>query len=133
DGRELAHRRRGQGVGAGPYVHRYAPVRPQAAFVVRQGPPHPLDLDGYPGPRSVAAGGRTATVGRAAAVSTIPAPRGRVQSVDRAFAILDALTTRGGRASLGELASDTGLAGATVHRLCATLVKRLHSTPFLFL
>src|SRR5699024_8326845 len=97
-----------------------------AAFVVRQGPPHPLDLHGYPGPRSVAAGGRTATVGRAAAVSTIPAPRGRVQSVDRAFAILDALTTRGGRASLGELASDTGLAGATVHRLCATLAESGH-------
>lgn len=59
-------------------------------------------------------------------MSTIPAPRGRVQSVDRAFAILDALTTRGGRASLGELASDTGLAGATVHRLCATLAESGH-------
>lgn len=53
-------------------------------------------------------------------------PRGRVQSVDRAFAILDALTRRGGRAALGELAADTGLAAATVHRLCATLADSGH-------
>lgn len=52
--------------------------------------------------------------------------RGRVQSVDRAFALLDALTRRGGRASLGELAADTGLAAATVHRLCATLADSGH-------
>lgn len=52
--------------------------------------------------------------------------RGRVQSVDRAFALLDALTRRDGRASLGELASDTGLAAATVHRLCATLAESGH-------
>lgn len=52
--------------------------------------------------------------------------RGRVQSVDRAFALLDALTLRDGRASLGELAADTGLAAATVHRLCATLAESGH-------
>lgn len=52
--------------------------------------------------------------------------RGRVQSVDRALGILDALTRRGGRASLGELAADTGLAAATVHRLCATLAESGH-------
>lgn len=52
--------------------------------------------------------------------------RGRVQSVDRAFALLDALTLREGRASLGELAADTGLAAATVHRLCATLAESGH-------
>lgn len=52
--------------------------------------------------------------------------RGRVQSVDRAFALLDALARRGGRASLGELAADTGLAAATVHRLCATLAASGH-------
>lgn len=52
--------------------------------------------------------------------------RGRVQSVDRAFALIDALTRRDGRASLGELASDTGLAAATVHRLCATLAESGH-------
>lgn len=52
--------------------------------------------------------------------------RSRVQSVDRAFALLDALALRGGRASLGELVADTGLAAATVHRLCATLAENGH-------
>lgn len=52
--------------------------------------------------------------------------RSRVQSVDRAFAILDSLTRRGGRATLGELVNDTGLAAATVHRLCATLAESGH-------
>lgn len=52
--------------------------------------------------------------------------RGRVQSVDRAFALVDALTRRGGRATLGELCTDTGLAAATVHRLCGTLAESGH-------
>ncbi|KAA0919589.1 IclR family transcriptional regulator [Dietzia sp. ANT_WB102] len=52
--------------------------------------------------------------------------RSRVQSVDRAFALLDALSTRGGQASLGELVADTGLAAATVHRLCGTLTESGH-------
>ncbi len=52
--------------------------------------------------------------------------RGRVQSVDRAFALVDALSRRGGRASLGDLCTDTGLAAATVHRLCATLAESGH-------
>lgn len=52
--------------------------------------------------------------------------RTRVQSVDRAFALLDSLARRGGRASLGELCADTGLAAATVHRLCGTLAESGH-------
>ncbi|MBB1032153.1 IclR family transcriptional regulator [Dietzia sp. SLG310A2-38A2] len=52
--------------------------------------------------------------------------RGRVQSVDRAFALLDSLARRGGRASLGQLCADTGLAAATVHRLCGTLAESGH-------
>lgn len=59
-------------------------------------------------------------------MSTSPPARGRVQSVDRAFALLDALARRGGRASLGELCADTGLAAATVHRLCGTLADSGH-------
>ena len=51
---------------------------------------------------------------------------GRVQSVDRAFAVLDALVARDGRATLHDLAVDTGLASATVHRLCATLAESGH-------
>lgn len=46
--------------------------------------------------------------------------------MDRAFALLDALTRRDGRATLGELVEDTGLAAATVHRLCATLAESGH-------
>ena len=58
-------------------------------------------------------------------------PRGRVQSVDRAFALLDALARRGGRASLTALSCDTGLAAATTHRICATLADsgHLHRDP----
>ncbi|WP_291084853.1 IclR family transcriptional regulator [Dietzia sp. UBA5065] len=52
--------------------------------------------------------------------------RGRVQSVERALSLLDALTRRGGRATLGELCADTGLAAATVHRLCGTLAESGH-------
>lgn len=52
--------------------------------------------------------------------------RSRVQSVDRAFSLIDALSRRGGRASLGELVVDTGLAAATVHRLCGTLAESGH-------
>ena len=59
-------------------------------------------------------------------MSTHGSGRGRVPAVDRAFALLDALTRRGGRATLGELAADTGLAAATVHRLCATLAESGH-------
>lgn len=54
------------------------------------------------------------------------AGRSRVQSVDRTFALLDALALRGGRASLGDLVADTGLAAATVHRLCGTLAESGH-------
>ncbi|MBB1025526.1 IclR family transcriptional regulator, partial [Dietzia sp. DQ12-76] len=59
-------------------------------------------------------------------MSSPNAGRGRVQSVDRAFALLDSLARRGGRATLGELCADTGLAAATVHRLCGTLAETGH-------
>lgn len=59
-------------------------------------------------------------------MSETAAGRSRVQSVDRAFALLDALALRGGRASLGDLVTDTGLAAATVHRLCGTLAESGH-------
>lgn len=59
-------------------------------------------------------------------MSTAGAGRARVQSVERAFALLDTLSSRGGRASLGDLVADTGLAPATVHRLCATLADSGH-------
>lgn len=59
-------------------------------------------------------------------MSTTRPERGRVQSVGRAFDLIDALTRRGGRATLGELCFDTGLAAATVHRLCGTLTDSGH-------
>lgn len=59
-------------------------------------------------------------------MSSPRAGRSRVQSVDRTFALLDALSRRGGRAGLGELVADTGLAAATVHRLCGTLAESGH-------
>lgn len=59
-------------------------------------------------------------------MSTSDGRRGRVQSVERAFVLLEVLSRRGGRASLSELAADTGLAAATVHRLCATLAESGH-------
>lgn len=48
--------------------------------------------------------------------------RGGVQSVDRAFALLDLLADAGGRATLGELAATSGLPAPTIHRLLRTLV-----------
>lgn len=47
---------------------------------------------------------------------------GTVQSVARAFSILEILGDRGGQASLSELAEIMGLALPTVHRLVRTLV-----------
>lgn len=44
-----------------------------------------------------------------------------VQSVDRAMALLERLASRGGSASLSDLARDLGLSKGTVHALLATL------------
>ena len=49
---------------------------------------------------------------------------GRVQSVDRALNLLEALGTEGTGKRLGELAAGTGLAPSTVHRLLTTLEDR---------
>jgi len=49
------------------------------------------------------------------------APAGTVQSVSRAFALLEALSAFGGESSLAALASQTGLAVPTAHRLLGTL------------
>jgi IclR family acetate operon transcriptional repressor len=48
--------------------------------------------------------------------------RGGVQSLDRAFAILEAMADAGGVIGLSQLASDSGLPLATIHRLVRTLV-----------
>lgn len=53
------------------------------------------------------------------------APRetgGGVQSLRRAFDLVEALADAGGEASLSELAAGTGLPGPTIHRLIRTLV-----------
>lgn len=46
--------------------------------------------------------------------------RGGVQSLDRAFAILEAMADAGGMIGLSQLASDSGLPLATIHRLVRT-------------
>jgi IclR family acetate operon transcriptional repressor len=53
--------------------------------------------------------------------STTSAPAG-VQALTRGFDLLEALTVAGGEAGLSELAADTGLAPATIHRIVRTLV-----------
>lgn len=49
-------------------------------------------------------------------------PRPGVQSLDRAFLILEAIADAGGVATLSQLAPDTGLPLPTIHRLIRTLV-----------
>ncbi len=49
------------------------------------------------------------------------APAGTVQSVARAFSLLEALSASGGEASLASIAGRTGLAVPTAHRLLGTL------------
>jgi IclR family acetate operon transcriptional repressor len=61
----------------------------------------------------VAADGDSATEGRA---------RGGVQSLDRAFAILETMADAGGVIGVSQLATDSGLPLATIHRLVRTLV-----------
>lgn len=50
------------------------------------------------------------------------ARRSGVQSVDRAFEVLEALADAGGIATLSELAGTTGLPAPTIHRLIQSLV-----------
>lgn len=47
-----------------------------------------------------------------------------VQSVNRAFALLELLTTLGGEAGVGELSEGLELPGPTIHRLLRTLIQR---------
>jgi len=54
----------------------------------------------------------------------MPDPAGGVQSVDRALALLELLSRAGGRLSLSELATRSGLSPATVHRLLRSLAAR---------
>ncbi len=49
-------------------------------------------------------------------------PKSGVQSLDRAFLILEAIADAGGVATLSQLAPDTGLPLPTIHRLARTLV-----------
>ena len=51
-----------------------------------------------------------------------PAARGGVQSLDRAFLLLEAVANAGGSARLTELAASTGFPLPTIHRLVRTLV-----------
>lgn len=50
------------------------------------------------------------------------APGNGVQSVQRAFALIEMVAARGGSATLSELSAATELPAATVHRLLRTLV-----------
>jgi IclR family acetate operon transcriptional repressor len=56
--------------------------------------------------------------------SLVPEPTGEptVQSVDRAFALLERMADGGGAASISDLAADTGLPLPTIHRLVRSLV-----------
>ncbi len=56
--------------------------------------------------------------------SRLPRAVGPVQSVDRAFALLEALATAGAPVGVGEIAELTGLPQGTVHRLLQTLQQR---------
>lgn len=49
---------------------------------------------------------------------------GSVQSIDRAFALLELMAEAGGGLTLSDLAARSGLAPATIHRLLRTLAKK---------
>jgi IclR family acetate operon transcriptional repressor len=55
-------------------------------------------------------------------VAADPKVRSGVQSLDRAFAILEAMADAGGAIGLSQLAAQAGLPLATIHRLVRTLV-----------
>ena len=71
-------------------------------------------------PHGVGAAGRDGS-GRGTAVATAS---GGVQSVERAFDLLEMLADAGGALGLSELAATSGLPLPTVHRLMRTLVNR---------
>jgi IclR family acetate operon transcriptional repressor len=48
---------------------------------------------------------------------------GHVQSLERAFRLLEVMAARGGVAGLSDLAADSGLAVPTIHRLLRTMVE----------
>jgi IclR family acetate operon transcriptional repressor len=50
------------------------------------------------------------------------APTGGVQSLERAFDVLELMAAAGGEVTLSRLASESGLPVATIHRLVRTLV-----------
>jgi len=52
----------------------------------------------------------------------VVAREGGLQSVVRAFSVLDAVASAGGQAGISTIAAATGLAESTVHRMAATLV-----------
>lgn len=54
--------------------------------------------------------------------STAPAPTGGVQSLERAFDLLERMADAGGEVGLSELSSSSGLPLPTIHRLMRTLV-----------
>jgi IclR family transcriptional regulator, acetate operon repressor len=56
-------------------------------------------------------------------VLTTPKRRAGVQSIDRVFALLEAIADAGGEAGLTELSRQTGLQGPTIHRLLQTIAQ----------
>ena len=54
--------------------------------------------------------------------SARPAPTGGVQSLERAFDVLELMAAAGGEVTLSRLASESGLPVPTIHRLVRTLV-----------
>lgn len=57
-------------------------------------------------------------------IQTAPASDGRIQSVDRALSILEAVASTGGEASLSDICDVTGLNTSTCHHIIKTLVAR---------
>lgn len=64
--------------------------------------------------------------GKARIVATESGGRGGVQSVERAFDLLEAMADSGGIVTLSELAASTGLPMPTIHRLMQSLVAGGH-------
>lgn len=57
------------------------------------------------------------------ATRTNSAPRtGRVQSIERAFGLIETMAARGGMMHIAQLVTETGLPAPTIHRLLRTLV-----------
>ena len=60
--------------------------------------------------------------------STVAAPAG-VQSVQRAFCLLEVVAAGGGEMAIGAIASASGLPLPTIHRLLSTTSMRRTKTP----